>query len=125
MRRERFWAVLIIILAAVFNSCSDYFVEVVNSNDQNTLVNKEFKLESECSITYVAFTENQMVIVEFDKDEEIFVNPYFGPYVQEGNKIMFPLGMPGRAKLSEIEYNLGYGILTLKSPEDSKSYDQM
>ena len=125
MRRGQFWAVLIIILAAVFNSCSEYFVEVVTSKDQNILACKEFKLESESSIIYLAFTENQMVIVEFDKDEEIFVNPYFGPYVQKGTKIMFPLGMPGRTELSEIEFNLGYGILTLKSHEESKSYDQM
>jgi len=122
MRRERLSVILIVILVAVLNSCSDYFEEDVNSKDQNTLVNKEFKLESESSITYLAFTENQMVIVEFNKDGQIFLNPYFGPYVQKGNKIMFPLGMPGRTELSEIEFNLGYGILTLKSPGESKSY---
>ena len=125
MRRERLPVILTIILAALLNSCSDYFVEAVNSKDQNTLVNKEFKLERESSITYLAFTKNQMVIVEFNKDGQIFLNPYFGPYVQKGNKIMFPLGMPSRAELSEIEFNLGYGILILKSPEESKSYDQM
>ncbi len=120
--RPAFPFLLIIILAAVLNSCSDYFEEAVNSKDQNTLVNKEFKLESESSITYLAFTENQMVIVEFDKDGQFFFNPYTGPYEQKGNKIMFPLGMPGRTELSEIEFNLGYGILTLKSPEESESY---
>jgi len=136
--RPAFPFLLIIILAAVLNSCSDYFEEAVNSKDQNTLVNKEFKLESESSITYLvnkefklesessitylAFTANQMVIVEFDKDGQFFFNPYNGSYEQKGNKIMFPLGMPGRTELSEIEFNLGYGILTLKSPEESKSY---
>ncbi len=125
MRRERLSVILIIVLAACLNSCTDYFVEAGNSIDQMTLVNKEFKLESECFITYLAFTQNQMVIVKFNKDEQIFVSPYFGPYVQKGNKIMFPLGMPGRIELSEIEYNLRYGILTLKSPVESKSYDQI
>ena len=120
--RPAFPFLLIIILAAVLNSCSDYFEEAVNSKDQNTLVNKEFKLESESSITYLAFTANQMVIVEFDKDGQFFFNPYNGSYEQKGNKIMFPLGMPGRTELSEIEFNLGYGILTLKSPEESKPY---
>ncbi len=122
MRRERLSVILIIILAAVLNACYDYFEEDVNSKDQNTLVNKEFKLESESSITYLAFTENQMVIVKFDKDGQFFFNTYNGPYEQKGNKIMFPLGMPGRTELSEIEFNLGYGILTLKSPEESESY---
>jgi len=125
MRRERLSVILIIVLATVLNSCTDYFVEAVNSIDQKTLVNKKFKLESESFITYLAFTKNQMVIVKFNKDEQIFVSPYFGPYVQKGNKIMFPVGMPGRMELSEIEYNLRYGILTLKSPVESKSYDQM
>jgi len=122
MRRERLSFILIIILVAVLNACSDYFEEDVNSKDQNTLVNKEFKLESESSITYLAFTENQMVIVKFDRDGQFFFNTYNRPYEQKGNKIMFPLGMPGRTELSEIEFNLGYGILTLKSPEESKSY---
>ena len=125
MRRERLSVILIIVLAACLNSCTDYFVEAGNSIDQMTLVNKEFKLESECFITYLAFTQYQMVIVKFNKDEQIFVSPYFGPYVQKGNKIMFPLGMPGSIELSEIEYNLRYGILTLKSPVESKSYDQI
>ena len=69
MRRERLSVILIIVLAAILNSCTDYFVEAVNSIDQKTLVNKKFKLESESFITYLAFTKNQMVIVKFNKDE--------------------------------------------------------
>ena len=125
MKIDRSSVILITILAAVLNSCTDHFADAVNINNQNTLVNKEFKLENESSITYLAFTENQMVLVEFDKDEQIFLNPNFGPYEQKGSKIMFPLGMPGRTELSEIEFYLGYGILILKSPGESMSYDQM
>ena len=125
MRRERFMGILIIVLAAILNSCTDYFVDAVNSSDQNTLVNKEFKLEGENSITYLAFTNNQMMVVEFDKNKQVFFNPYFGPYVQKENKIMFTLGMPGRTELSEIEFNLGYGILTLKYCKESKFYNQL
>ncbi len=125
MKIERLSNILVIMLAAVLISCTDYFADAINSNDQSTLVNKEFKLEGESSITYLAFTNNQMVVVEFDKIEQIFINPHFGPYVQKGKKIIFPLGMPGKTELSEIEFNLGYGVLTLKSSGESKSYDQM